>query len=663
MRHRANSGGLSRSPFPPIADYGFLSDCETTALVAPDGGVEWLCLPRMDSPSVFGALLDRDAGHFRLAPTGIKVPAGRRYLPGTMVLETSWGTRGGWIVVRDVLLVGPWHHQDDRSGTHRRTPTDYDADHVLLRVVRCVNGEVQIGLACEPAFDYGRERATWEYSSEDYHELLAQPKNVDLQLRLVSDLNLGIEGARATARHMMKQGETVFAALAWSEHPAPWTYEEAYERLVWTAHHWQHWLDRGEFPDHPWRSDLQRSALTLKGLTYAPTGAIVAASTTSLPETPGGERNWDYRFSWIRDSTFALWGLYTLGFDWEANDFFYFVADMAEAAAGDLQIMYGIDGRPDLPEETLDHLSGFENARPVRVGNAAHSQAQHDVWGAVLDSVYLHTKSRDHLPERVWPILCTQVEAALANWRGPDRGIWEVRGGLQHFTSSKLMCWVALDRGARLAELREDWQLAARWRAAADEIHADICANAIDSRGVFTQHYDTNSLDASILLMPLVRFLPPEDERVRATVLAIADELTEDGLVLRYRVDETDDGMAGEEGTFTICSFWLVSALTEIGELERARDLCERLLSLSSPLGLYAEEIDTRTGRHLGNFPQAFTHLALINAVMHVIRAEEAMEETDQQFTRDPAAAAEQEPPVSGSPARPGSAPLDPPRP
>ena len=585
MRHRANSGGLSRSPFPPIADYGFLSDCETTALVAPDGGVEWLCLPRMDSPSVFGALLDRDAGHFRLAPTGVKVPAGRRYLPGTMVLETSWGTRGGWIVVRDVLLVGPWHHQDDRSGTHRRTPTDYDADHVLLRVVRCVNGEVQIGLACEPAFDYGRERATWEYSSEDYHELVAQPKNVDLQLRLVSDLNLGIEGARATARHMMKQGETVFAALAWSEHPAPWTYEEAYERLVWTAHHWQHWLDRGEFPDHPWRSDLQRSALTLKGLTYAPTGAIVAASTTSLPETPGGERNWDYRFSWIRDSTFALWGLYTLGFDWEANDFFYFVADVAEAAAGDLQIMYGIDGRPDLPEETLDHLSGFENARPVRVGNAAHSQAQHDVWGAVLDSVYLHTKSRDHLPERVWPILCTQVEAALANWRQPDRGIWEVRGGPQHFTSSKLMCWVAIDRGARLAELREDWQLAARWRAAADEIHADICANALDSRGVFTQHYDTDALDASILLMPLVRFLPPEDERVRATVLAIADELTEDGLVLRYRVEETDDGLAGEEGTFTICSFWLVSALTEIGELERARDLCERLLSLSSPLG------------------------------------------------------------------------------
>jgi alpha,alpha-trehalase len=614
--------GFARSPFPAIADYAFLSDCETTALVAPGGSIEWMCLPRMDSPSIFGAILDRDAGLFRLSPEGVLVPAARRYLPGTMVLETSWGTRGGWIIVRDVLLIGPWHHEGERSHTHRRAPTDYDADHVLLRTVRCVNGEVQISLGCEPVFDYGRRRGRWEYSGDDYHEVVVRPEGIDLELHLVSDMNLGIEGPRATARHMMKEGETLFAALAWSEHPAPRTYDEAYERLVWTAHHWQHWLDRGEFPDHPWRSDLQRSALTLKGLTYAPTGAIIAAATTSLPETPGGERNWDYRYTWIRDATFALWGLYTLGFDWEANDFFYFVADVAEAATGQLQIMYGIDGRADLPESTLDHLSGYENARPVRIGNGAHSQDQHDVWGAVLDSVYLHTKSRDHLPERVWPLLTKQVETAIANWREPDRGIWEVRGDPQHFTSSKLMCWVALDRGARLAELREDWDRAMRWRAIADEIHADICANGVDRRGVFTQHYDTDALDASTLLMPLVRFLPADDVRIRATVLAIADELTHDGLVLRYRVDETDDGLSGEEGTFTICSFWLVSALSEIGELDRARDLCERLLSHSSALGLYAEEIDPRTGRHLGNFPQAFTHLALINAVMHVIRAE-----------------------------------------
>ena len=288
--------------------------------------------------------------------------------------------------------------------------------------------------------------------------------------------------------------------------------------------------------------------------------------------------------------------------------------------------MYGVDGEDELPERTLDHLSGYEGARPVRVGNGAYDQDQHDVWGALLDSFYLHTKSRDHLPERIWPILKKQVETALENWRDPDRGIWEVRGEPKHFTSSKLMCWVAADRGARLAEIREELEFAARWQSAADEIKADICQNAVDDRGVFCQHYDTDALDASILLIPLLRFLPPEDERVRASVLAIADELTSDGLVLRYRVEETDDGLHGEEGTFTICSFWLVSALVEIGEVQRARELCEKLLSYASPLGLYAEEIDPRSGRHLGNFPQAFTHLALINAVMHVIRADQGLE-------------------------------------
>ena len=390
---------------------------------------------------------------------------------------------------------------------------------------------------------------------------------------------------------------------------------------MWTAHHWQHWLARGTFPDHPWRSHLERSALTLKGLTYAPSGAVVAAATTSLPETPGGERNWDYRYSWIRDSTFALWGLFTLGFDWEANDYLHFISDVAERDE-ELQIMYGVDGERALPEQILEHLSGYEGARPVRIGNDAYGQRQHDMWGAVLDSVYLHVKSRDHLDERLWPILVRQVEAAMANWREPDRGIWEVRGEPKHFTSSKLMCWVAVDRGARLARLRDEHERADAWQAAADEIHADICANAVDSRGVFTQHYETDALDASVLLMPLVRFLPPSDERIRRTVLAIADELTDDGLVLRYRTETTDDGLSGEEGTFTICSFWLVSALVEIGEIQRAHRLCEKLLSYSSALGLYGEELDPDTGRHLGNFPQAFTHLALINAVMHVIGAE-----------------------------------------
>ncbi|HEV8116289.1 MAG TPA: glycoside hydrolase family 15 protein, partial [Acidimicrobiales bacterium] len=601
-----SDGPLGGSSFPPIASYGFLSDCETTALVAPSGNVEWLCLPRMDSPSVFGAILDRDAGGFRLGPADVTVPAARRYLPGTMVLETSWGTSTGWIIVRDVLLVGPWHHLKDRSHTHRRAPTDYDADHVLLRTIRCVNGEVQVTLDCEPVFDYGRRPADWVYTDHGYNQGLATAEGVDVQLRLTTDLRIGFEGSRAMARTLMKDGETRFCALSWSEHEPPFTAKQARRRLVWTAHHWQHWLARGRFPDHPWRGYLQRSALTLKGLTFAPTGALVAAATTSLPETPGGERNWDYRYSWIRDSTFALWGLYTLGFDWEANDFFWFIADVAERGE-ELQVMYGIDGRTDLDEQELGHLEGYDGARPVRIGNGAHDQRQHDVWGAVLDSVYIHTTSRDRLDERIWPILCRLVESAITHWREADRGIWEVRGEPRHFTSSKLMCWVAADRGARLARIRDDRASVGRWQAAADEMHADICAHGVDHRGVFTQHYDTDALDASLLLMPLVRFLPADDPRIRATVLAIADELTEDGLVLRYRVKETDDGLSGEEGTFTICSFWLVSALAEIGEHARARQLCERLLALASPLELYAEELDPHTGRHLGNFPQAFT--------------------------------------------------------
>ena len=617
------NGDVGASPFPPIADYAFLSDCQTCALVAPGGSVEWLCLPRFDSPSVFGAILDRDAGMFRLGPDGIAVPAARRYLPGTMVLETSWGARGGWIIVRDVMLIGPWHHEEERAYTRRRAPTDYDADHVLLRLVRCVNGEVQVNLDCEPVFDYGRTQAHWEYDGPGYHEAVARGEGVETALRLTTSMRMGFEGPRATARTLMKERDTLFVALSWSEHAAPRTYEDAYGRLVWTAHHWQHWLDHGEFPDHPWRTFLQRSALTLKGLSYEPTGALVAAATTSLPEAPGGERNWDYRYTWIRDATFMLWGLYTLGFDWEANDFFYFLAELAEADPDKLQIMYGIGGERELPEVTLDHLSGYEGARPVRAGNDAYRQDQHDVWGAILDSFYLHTKSRDQLPERIWPILVKQVEAALANWQDPDYGIWEIRGEPKHFTSSKLMCWVAADRGARLAEIRGDLEYAARWQSAADEIKADICANALDERRVFCQHYETTALDASVLLMPLVRFLPPNDERIRKTVLAIAEELTVDGLVLRYRTEETDDGLSGREGTFTICSFWLVSAFVEIGEGSRARDLCEKLLAHASPLQLYAEEIDPRSGRHLGNYPQAFTHLALINAVMHVIRAEQ----------------------------------------
>ena len=323
---------------------------------------------------------------------------------------------------------------------------------------------------------------------------------------------------------------------------------------------------------------LQRAALTLKGLTYVPTGALLAAATTSLPEDPGGERNWDYRYSWVRDATFALWGLYTLGFDFEANSFFYFIADQIHDGAP-LHVMYGVGGGTELEEEELDHLSGYEGSRPVRIGNAAHAQAQHDVWGALLDSVHLHLRSGEFLSGVTWAGLERQVEQAVAHWREPDQGIWEVRGAPQHFTMSKIMCWVACDRGARLAEVMDKPEVAARWRAEADVIMADVLEHGVDGRGVFTQAYGSDALDASLLLAVLMGFLPPDDPRIRDTVLAIADELTDDGLVLRYRVEETDDGMRGDEATFAICSFWLVSALVEIGEVERARPLCERMLA------------------------------------------------------------------------------------
>jgi len=624
---------LARSPFPPIADYAFLSDCEVNCLIAPSGSVEWMCLPRPDGRSVFAALLDRGAGGFRVGPTDAQVPAGRRYLPGTLVLETTWRTRTGWLVVRDALLIGPWYHQRRRSGTHRRPPTDHEAEHILLRTAECIAGAVDLSLDCEPVFDYGRTPACWSYSSEGYGEATATGGDEDIPIRLVTDLRLGFEGRGAHARATLRAGVRAFVALCWprskwsaaeafwAERPLPQHGDEAVARIERTAEFWRDWLNRGAFPDHPWQVYLQQSALALKGLTYAPTGALLAAATTSLPESPRGGRNWDYRYSWIRDATYMLWGLYTLRFDREANDYFYFIAEVA-GQDPDLQIMYGPGGEKELPEQTLSHLSGYEGARPVRIGNGAYRQRQHDVWGALLDSVYLHTRSRDHLPEQVWPLLHHAVESALAHWREADRSLWEMRGAPQHYTASKLMCWVAADRGAKLAALRGDEDLAGRWQAAAGEIRADILAHGVDGRGVFVQRYGAAALDASALLVPLVRFLPPDDPRVRATVLAVAEELTVDGLVLRYRTDETDDGLAGEEGTFTICSFWLVSALAEIGEVARARQLLEKLLSYASPLLLYAEEIDPRSGRHLGNFPQAFTHLALINAVMHVIRAE-----------------------------------------
>ncbi len=610
------------SVFPPIADYGFLSDCHTGALVASDGSVEWMCIPRFDSPSVFGAMLDRRAGSFRVGPYGTLVPLSVRYMPGTMILETTWMTPSGWIIVRDGLTIGRWHDERADDTSYTRPPTDYDADHMLVRLVECIQGEVQVEAVCEPLFNYGRAPARWQLLEDNW--LAAEATDGETTVRLVSDLRIGIEGNRARARHKLREGERCFVSLSWKHGiEGPAGLEDAVERMDTTSHYWRNWLAGGRFPDHRWRQHLQRSALTLKGLTYAPTGATVAAATTSLPETPGGERNWDYRYCWMRDATFTLWALHALGFDWEADDFMQFVADIERQGDGALQIMYGLGGECDLTEQTLDHLSGYDSATPVRIGNGAFSQRQNDVFGAVLDSAYLHTKVGGHVPQRLWPVLRAQVGCALEAWQHPDQGIWEARGAPQHYVSSKLMCWVAVDRGARLAELVGEREVAAEWEQMAKKIKADILERGVSDRGVFRQHYGTDALDASTLLVPLVRFLPPDDDRVRNTVRAVARELSVNGFVLRYKVEETDDGLSGAEGTFLICSFWLVSALAEIGEAKRAAALCERLLAQASPLMLYAEELDARSGRHLGNFPQAFTHLALINAVLHVISQEE----------------------------------------
>jgi len=615
--------------FPPIGSYGFLSDCHTSALVSFNGNVEWLCFPRFDSPSAFAALLDRGAGHMQLRPKGVIVPIARRYEPGTLVLETTWVTDSGWVVVKDALTIADWAPADgDEANRRGRPDTAHENDCSLLRTMTCIDGEVEMEMECVPRFGYGVESAQW--SGGELGEAVAVAAD-GTELLLTSDMHLQIEEGTARGHVTLREDQAAFCAVTWTDGDlgGPRSAPEALERIDSTEEFWREWLRDGEFPDHPWRIHLQRSALVLKGLTYTPTGAIVAAPTTSLPETPGGERNWDYRFSWIRDSTFSLWALHTLGFDHEARDFMRFIVDVCEDHP-DLQIMYGIGHERDLTEQTLDHLEGYGGAKPVRIGNGAYDQRQNDVWGSLLDSVYVHEKAlRGRGTQATRQLIRYQVEAAIAAWPHPDQGIWESRGEPRHYVSSKLMMWVAVDRGARLARIGGFDDLAADWQEKADDFRAEILERGVRN-GVFRQHYETDALDASLLLIPLFRFLRPDDPRVRDTVNAIAADLTENGLVCRYKVDETDDGLHGREGTFLICSFWLVSALSEIGEPRRARELCERLLEAAGWLDLFAEELDAESGQHLGNYPQAFTHLALINAVSHVI-ADEKRE--DGEFT------------------------------
>ena len=434
------------SPFPPIAEYAFLSNCHTGALIAADGSIDWLCFPSFDSASVFGSLLDRQAGSFRLGPFGITHPVARAYVAGTNVMVTTWRTPTGWVEVFDALTMGPRNHEDEVT-PHTRPPADDDADHMLVRTVRCVAGRVEVELVCEPCFDYGREPAAWHLVDGGRHA--ADASGAGQSFRLASDLALGIEATGVRARHVLEKGDRAFCALSWAEGLAsPADVADADARIAATVQYWRNWLGAARIPDHRFREPVQRAALTVKGLTYMPTGATVAALTTSLPETPGGERNWDYRFTWMRDTTFTLQALHFMNLDWEADEFMQFVADLEPTEDGSLQIMYGIDGHRELTESTRDDLSGYAGARPVRIGNGAFDQRQNDVFGAVLDSILLHTRKSERLPRRLWPIVQSQAECATRVWREPDQGIWEARGKPQHYVSSKLMCWVALDRAA-----------------------------------------------------------------------------------------------------------------------------------------------------------------------------------------------------------------------
>jgi alpha,alpha-trehalase len=621
MDHQGDSG------FVPIANYALLSDCENTCLVAPTGAVEWMCLPLPHDPSVFSALVDRAAGSFRIAPAGITAPVHRRYVPGTMMLETVWQTPSGWLSVTDFMALVLRQPEEGRRSRRRRPPGDYRARHTLIRTARCLHGSIDVDVAIEPVFGYGATPAMWAYTNDGY-ERLSTINEETTALHVASNVGFGIEGAAIRARHRLGAGDSLYVAMSWGDHTPPTSVEEVEQALTHTGYFWRNWLDGGQFPDHRWKETLQRSALTLKALTFSPTGALLAAPTTSLPELIGGSRNWDYRYTWIRDSTFALQALNTLGLYHDADDYLAFLSEALESSllepgamsAASFKVLYSVDGSDIIPEVQLAFLSGYEGSKPVRAGNSAIDQVQLDVLGAVVDCIYRHARSRDTLSERSWHLARAATEAAEKGWRDPDHGIWEMRAEPQHFTFSKIMCWVALDRGSKLARLHGDHGLAARFADEAEKVRQDVLDNAVNAEGIFMQSYGSEDLDASLLVIPLVRFLPGSDDRVRATVLAIADKLSSGPFVYRYP-SHTNDGLAGQpEGSFTMCSFWLVEAFVAIGEIDRACIHVEHLLSAAGPLGLYAEEFDPLTATHLGNFPQAFSHLALINAVSAVLR-------------------------------------------
>jgi GH15 family glucan-1,4-alpha-glucosidase len=596
----------------PIAEYALLSDCRSAALVHRSGSVDWLCFPRYDAPSIFGRLLDDRAGHWSIHVPGTTAIQ-RRYLDGTLVLETDFETPAGRLTLTDALAVGPNERGHDLGA---RSP------HALLRRAGCTAGTVELEIEYAPRPDYGQVQPVLHGVSGG---VLATGDRSGLLLS--SAVPYALEGGSARVRVTLRAGESQAFALQFqpAQGEACWTEEEIEGRLRETIAAWRSWSSLHQRYDGPWQELVHLSGRVLQGLTYQPTGAIVAAPTTSLPEAVGGSRNWDYRYTWIRDASLTLEALWVAACPDEAQQFFDFLAGAAVRQLrdeGDLQIMFGVTGERDLSERELPHLSGWRDSRPVRVGNAAWNQRQLDVYGELLSAVH---RLRDQIgaftPDTA-SFLADVADTALRRWREPDHGIWEIRDEPRHFLHSKLMCWVALDSAVQLAgSIGADGDRLSRWQEGRDQIRAAILEQGWSAEaGAFTQTFGGETLDASTLLIPIVGFLPADDPRVRATVEAIAQRLSDPlGLVYRYRAA---DGLEGEEGSFLLCTFWLAHALALGGEVERAREVFGRAAAFVNDLGLLAEEVDGATRELLGNFPQAFSHVGLVNAAWAIAQAE-----------------------------------------